>query len=1072
MRCIIWNRVKMLTNHKSRFSVIRTILITVFTLQGALTSCLAAGEMSAGQVLREGTQALQRQEYDEAIDYFSMYADQAVNSKSERVQIISQGVRFKLATLLMHQDRKAEAAEVLSSYIERPFAKRMRPAHRMRVGCYHATEQYEECLDAAQSALEYNENPPPMAKVTVDVEDPFPDDAVEAATDYNLPYTDVEIEMLYFAIADSYFGLDQMEECIEPYTYVIDRTSNLQRKGYSIMQVVNALTALEAFERILTWVPELYRTPARYDIRVNIALLNVATALYEAGEYDSVLPLYRMIAPRDELITYHGARVRKMRIDADLPPNLGESMTADEQLLFGAEDTVRSATEDAGLMSFEGVQDDLEMQKPPELKELEELLEVLKSMAPYQNYVYFRTAQLYKNVERFWEAVEFFNTVYAAEPETPMGERAIYESVALLMDELAEREDAEKNAFTYLDKYNTGQYPRLVTYVLMRYYQQQKEWKSVKELSSYIENFEADDDVQITKFDAEMYFMQGVADLMLQNYSNAVDGFQFVIETYPGTNPEGNSVYWCGFSYLCLDQHEDAYNCFERYARDFPNGNLLDEAYFQGGISLFGLDRLEEAKERFSYVIDSFGPESGVYPDSSSRRGDILGSEGGDALDLAVADYRNAFAAAKTVSQATYATFQMCEIFKADEANYGPEPVIEAVNLYLAQWGDDQGADLAKALFWLGRTKIQQERYEEAAESYLDAIIDYGGELRQDGVDLMLPELVKIAKVFLDDEQRNSMKTRMRLVVESTENGILQLRLRVVLAQLDDAEIELGKQLIQELPDLDQASPPVLATICEASFAIKDYTRAEEMLRTFRYNFEDSQYMRSAYKLRAFGQYDGKDYEGAMQTVADTQAEYGTEKDAAWAQLMKADILLKQGDLVSAREENKNVFGVPAWRGEPEAQAIFQLGQVEEADGNPRLAHGYYQRTYFQYKGHADGYWAAEGYLASARCLKKMSEEPGLTSRERKKLTQAERDTYRAMLYDGYVNKLPQAEIARQALSETDVSEIDALIESGVTTNIVIDVDADDKTDSKPETKASDKQAKPVDAMETAGGDA
>jgi TolA-binding protein len=729
--------------------------------------------------------------------------------------------------------------------------------------------------------------------------------------------------------------------------------------------------------------------------------------------------------------------------------------------------------DDPDIESISLVDADLEMKKPKELKELEGLLGVLKNMASYENHVYFQMGQLYKKVERFWEAMEFFETVYAADPDSPIGERSIYEVIALLMDKLGAEEEAERSAYAYLDKNNKGQYPRLVTYVLIRYYQSQKDWKSVKALSPYIAQFEADDDPNIIKFDAEMSFMQGVADLMLQNYTNAVQGFQYVMENYAGTSPEGNSLFWCGFSYLCLDEHENAYNCFERYPRDFPNGEMLDEAYFQGGISLFGLDRLEEAKERFSYVIDTFGPSSPVYPDSSSRRGDILGAEGGDALDLAVADYRNAFEASKTVAQATYATFQMCEIFKADDANYGAEPIIQAVNLYLARWGD-AGADLSKALFWLGRTKIQQERYEEAADSYLEAIIDYGGELRQDGVDLMLPELIKLSKVFLSEEQRNIIQTRMRLAMESTDNEILQLRLRVALAQFDGSSIELGKQLIEELPNLENASPPVLSAICDASFEIKDYSRAEEMLRTFKYNFEDSQYIRSAYKLRASGQFADKDYEGAMLTIAETQAEYGTERDAAWAQLMKADILLKLGDIDGAREENKNVFGAPAWRGEPEAQAIFQLGQVEEAAGNPRLAHGYYQRAYFQYKGHADGYWAAEGYLASARCLKQMSEEPGLTSQERKNLEDAVRNTYRAMLYDGYVNTLPQAEMARQVLSESEVSEINALIESGVKTNIVVDVDSEIKTDQEPAPglDATDQPEASAEDMNAAGGDA
>jgi TolA-binding protein len=1139
----------MLNIHKIRISVFHKIAVAFVFLQVSFSVCFAS-DLSPGELLKESMRSIQQENYEDAIGFMYGYLELAAESSSDRVKVIAQDMRFKLATLLIVEDRMDEAAEILEEYISKPYAKRPRQAHKMLVASYLESEQYNECITAVKDALEYNENPKEVERIAEDIDDPFVTDAVAEENITDDPYTVADIETLYFAWGDSYFKLEKLEECIEPYTYVIDNTSNLQRKGYCIMQVVKALTELEKFGRIIEWVPQLYRTPARYDIRVNIALLGVASSLYEAGEYDSALPLYRMIVPRDELIAYQQKTVREMRIDAGLPPEMGEEMTADEELLFGTEDALRTAMEDEEADSMFPSMDDLERKKPRELREIEGLLEALKGMAPYENHVYFQTGQLYKEVERFWEAVKFFDTVFTADPTSAIGERSIYETVMLLMDMLGEREESEKRALAYLDENKKGQYPRLVTYVLIRYYQSEKDWKSIKATAPYIKGFEADENPDIIKFDAEMFFMQAVADLMTQSYSNAVESFQYVMDNYPGTAPEGNSLFWCGFSYLTLDQFENAYECFERYTREFPNGDLLDEAYFQGGIALFGLDRLEEAKERFTYVIDTFGPSSSVYPDSSSRRGDLLGAEGGDALDLAVQDYRNAFTHAQTSAQATYATFQMCEIFKADDAHYGAEPIIQAVNLYLARWGD-KGADLSKALLWLGRTKIQQKRFEEAADSYLEAIIDYGGELRQDGVDLMIPELVKLAMVFLKEEQRDAIKTRLTLAMESTDDEVLKLRLRVILAQFDRSELELGKQLIEELPDLKDASPPVLSIICEASFEIKDYSRSEEMLRTFKYNFEDSQYMRSAYKLRGFGQYEAGDYDGAMLTIADTQAEYGTERDAAWAQLMKADILLKQSlmldsdeplseewvseiakaqleteqgrlagvneelleedideqteerliadkarlnekisglelavdgwssereartllaacKLHDAREENKNVFGVNAWRGEPEAQAIYQLGQVEEAAGNPRLAHGYYQRTYFQYKGHANGYWAAEGYLSSARCLMKMSEEPGLSSKERTDLEAAAHNTYRAMLYDRYVNHLPQADVARAAVGEAEVSEINAMIESGMETNIIVDVDAE----AKPDAAADDSPEPPVEELEAAVGDA
>jgi len=1156
----------MLTNHKKRFSVFRTILLAFFLFQGVSTTCLAQSDLSPGELLKESMLCIQNQQYDEAIDYMLDYIALTGQSKSDRVMVIAQDVRFRVATLLVMKDRKVEAAEVLEQYVAAPYGKHMHQAHKMIVACYLESFEYEECINAVKNALDYNENPQAVARIATDVEDVFADDA--GAGEPDAPYTSEEIEMLYFAWGDSLFKLEKLEECIEPYTYVIDNTSNLQRKGYCIMQVINALTELKGFDRIISWVPQLYATTARYDIRVNIALLGVASALYESEEYDSALPLYRMILPRDELITYHTGQVRKMRIDAGLPPLLGEPLTAGEQLLFGKADSTRTATESPDMEALDQVQVDWDAKKPKDLKELEILLETLKGMAPYQDHVNFQMAQLYSKqskedqilkmeVQRYWEAVEFYGKVFDADPTSLIGERSIYEDVRILMDELGERDDAEKRAFAYLDQYNAGQYPRLVTYVLIRYYQAHKDWKAIKAVFPYVKGFLPDENPDIIKFDTEMFFMQGVADLMLQSYSNAVAGFNYVIENYPGTTTQGNSLFWCGFSYLCLDEYENAFNSFERYTQEFPEGDLVDEAYFQGGIALFGLDRLQEAKERFSYVIDTYGPSSSVYPDSCSRRGDILGSEGGDLLDAAVEDYRNAFQASTKVTQATYATFQMCEIFKADDAHYGAEPIIQAVNLYLAEWGDDPDADLSKALFWLGRTKIQQKKYEEAADNYLEAIIDYGGTLRQDGVDLMIPELVKIAKVFLTEEQREAILTRMRLAMESTDNEILSLRLRVTLAQFDDSVLELGKTLIQELPDLNNASPPVLSAICEASFSIKDYSRAEELLRTFKYNFEDSQYMRSAYKLRASGQYAAQDYDGAMLTIADAQAEYGTERDAAWAQLMKADILLKQAVLlksneplpdgwlaenlkrqleleqgrldavseelaeaqsdpekeaeverlmgdqlklkdkvsglksavqgemdtqqaralleackfVDAREENKNVFSAPEWRGEPEAQAIFQLGQVEEAAGNFRLAHGYYQRAYFQYKGHAKGYWAAEGYLASARCLQKLSEDPGLTVKERKDMEEAVRNTYRAMLFDKYVNQLPQAEVARKALSESEVSEIQASVDAGVKTNILVEIEGAVQSNGKAENdSSSDPASGTTEEMSAAGG--
>jgi hypothetical protein len=80
---------------------------------------------------------------------------------------------------------------------------------------------------------------------------------------------------------------------------------------------------------------------------------------------------------------------------------------------------------------------------------------------------------------------------------------------------------------------------------------------------------------------------------------------------------------------------------------------------------------------------------------------------------------------------------------------------------------------------------------------------------------------------------------------------------------------------------------------------------------------------------------------------------------------------------------------------------------------------------------YAKGYWAAEAYLSSARCLKQMGLENDV------------RNTYRAMLFDKYVNGLPQANEAIAALGAEEVLEIKTMIASGVSTNLTVILEAE-----------------------------
>jgi len=184
-----------------------------------------------------------------------------------------------------------------------------------------------------------------------------------------------------------------------------------------------------------------------------------------------------------------------------------------------------------------------------------------------------------------------------------------------------------------------------------------------------------------------------------------------------------------------------------------------------------------------------------------------------------------------------------------------------------------------------------------------------------------------------------------------------------------------------------------------------------------------------AFRLRGFELFAAGEYDEALALIADAQARYGTDYDVAWAQLMKGKIQIKQGKTEDALKTLAAVLNVRGWRGESYAEATYCLGQAEEAVGNHLKAHGWYQRVYIQYKGYNEGFWAAESYLASARCLNALG------------YTAEAHNTCRAMLFDKYINTCPQAKQAQEAIGAAETLEITQFIQSGGKTNVMITVE-------------------------------
>ena len=1005
-------------------------------------------EMSASGLLNEATGLLSSEQYGVAVPYLIEYLERMEGFEEDRVLDLTQKVRLKLGKLMAWLEDPAAAVSYLQDYTENLPRYRPGEAWKLIAINLYAMEQYEPAIAAATTALS---RPSPQGlpggkrSAPVDFETlsekerggftvrqlrRIEEDAASEEEDLSqgfsaeepekeLEYSTADLVVLNMTLAESYAKLQQWQTSVEPYRYVVEHAVEEDRRGFAVMQLVNALVALEQFDKASDLILELVDTDARYDIRVNMAMMNAASALLDAEQLDRSLLLYRLVLPRSELVGFQNERINQVRRDAGLPEVIISIVTNDMgriETLFGKK--YFDVSEDSG----EGSSGLPPPPKPDELLELEQAVGVLAALPPYENEVLYRTGLLFAKAGRPWESATALEWLVRREPETETGHRALAEWLMVLIDPLQKYEEVETKGWQFLGSHIEGLGPRMVAHALTISYQKQERWKEIRRLRPVIERFVFSDNEAVRQYECELFYMQAIADMVLLDYQDALTGFEKVLADFPSLHQQESATYWHAMAQLFLKNHQAALDEFDAYLKKWKAGSWLASAEFHSGICLFGMDQLESARERFTTVIDTW-PDSEIYPDACSLRGDLLAADG--LLEEAQLDYEEAIATARTIKQATYAVFQLVLMFETEDR---ADEILETVDAYLTQYGEE--ADIAKAAYWTGKTKLAQGLTAEAIKAYRETIIQYGGDVLQDGVDLILSELLGLYR-RLTDEERIALQSSFQEALENAENGTLQLRLRVLLAEMDGTADALGRQLLADLDDLTQAPPPVLAALCDASFASEDYSRSGEILNIFQTRYEDSDFMRSALKLRGFGLFEEGETEAAWNIAEEAQALYGTDVDVVWAQLLKGRVRLQQGDFPAAHELFRTILVMGQWRGDAYAEATYYLGRVEEASGNFRDAFSFYQRAYFQYKGLAGGFWAAEGYLASARCLKELGLE---TERV---------DTYRAMLFDKYINTLPQAEQARAALGPEMTLEIHSMIAQGLHTNVTIRISAE-----------------------------
>lgn len=783
------------------------------------------------------------------------------------------------------------------------------------------------------------------------------------------------------------FHLEQYAQAMELLLRVIPREKDPDTlRAYRIMQL-RCLFETGKTAEMITSLPVLFRGETREDPVLNLTLLRIGDQLFDRQQYRKALVMYRLVMPKAELLTRNQERL------------------ANAEAQGGG--------------------------KAWKFESLKQALETLRGVPDYDIYISYRAAQIYSEQKRFWEAVVLFDQIYSKHAEKEEGKAACFQKVLILFV-MEENEEAIAEATDFLEKNRTGLYPRMMCGRLAQYYLDRQKLVEALALDRYADGWTKPANQDELEQETTLRYMFGFALFQLGEYTKAFAAFDRVIQLSPDSQAAIDSNYWKAMCQLLQQKYELAYDQFINYRKTWPRASFAPAALFRAGVCRFGLKDYEGAKKTFKTFIDDY-PEDALMPEALAMFGDLLAADG--LIDEALANYDRAFGIVEKnyaratdellktqmVAPATYAVLQAAQALKADAEAYLDQQdkemaevkykrIILWMERYMKSFGEN--ADWAQGVFWIGKAQIELGDPDKAVKAYLDTVIKQGTDPAQEGVAAILFDLAGIIKQRLNETQREQTLVDIQYARNRAESRTLQIRLDVLLAELDGTRDELGRTLLVREKKLDEVPPSGLALMCSALLDKKDYSRSQEFFDLFAQKYENSLFREPSFQLRAEDLYLQKKNDEAFDLAVETLSMYGATTETGWAQLMKGNVELARGEYKKAVETFNAISSVRAWRGPVSAEAMYRMADAWYQEGNYEKAFAFFQRTYLLYKAYDGGRWAADGYLRSAECLRKMGR------------VTAARNTYRAMLLDEYVRDLPQAQKAKEILGPVETAEL------------------------------------------------
>ena len=596
------------------------------------------------------------------------------------------------------------------------------------------------------------------------------------------------------------------------------------------------------------------------------------------------------------------------------------------------------------------------------------LLEEIEKRPDYDASLYYRLGRCYFEMGRFWESLLAFEVIVNEFKTFPQRDRALF-GMIIANGQLKRVQQARALCETYIgdfpDGANLGEVSEM--YGMQAY--------NVGDLAGAEQSF--DKALGFPKADKErLLFLRATVLFEMQRFEDARTCLELLLQANAQSAYKDDAQYRIALSYFYQNDFKSVTSALRKYIEENPKGQYIIDAKYRLAFIKFQGREVDAAMKDLEALVaeapndQNIGQVYALLGDGYNQKQDYA---------KALENFAAAVDKAKTPDVLNYAMDNATDLY-ASENKW--KELADMWQKYYETHKDDE-AQALKAISWISRARVRENKPEEAvkllAEAIKPKISSSGNEqvevLVQQLCSLLAPKRRRKPDGTYDGPTFEEKEKELEALIkpdDSAMNGTAQMRIlfaRAWLARLmkEPEKAEKLFAIIIEVAKPEDLSPLLLATVGDNARNKGDLEKASGCYERLRSLFPDSEFADAAPVGLAEIAFSKEEYDKALELFGEAIEKYAASSKLLDANLGKAKTLMALKKWEEAKKLYEQIANTREWRGEATAISLFQLGEIEFQQKNPGGAIPYYQRVFIAHQKWKP--WVAKAYLQCAKAF-------------------------------------------------------------------------------------------------------